>query len=185
MPCAKSISPLTPAQLREHCRNNIFEGKGTAGHCPGYAQANLIILPAEFADDFRRLCKRNPVSCPLIGETAIGDPTPPGHLVASGYSDVRTDLARYSVYENGDFVEEKVDITDEWKEDSVAFFIGCSHSFEGALEEGGLELRHHTMKKIVPCYRTEVRLLPAGGESVRVIDSLPSAHGHKGFQVEW
>jgi uncharacterized protein YcsI (UPF0317 family) len=158
-------SILTPAQLRQQCRNNQFEGKGTAGLCPGYTQANLIILPAEYADDFRLLCKRNPVPCPLIGETRVGDPTIPEHLVGSGSSDVRTDLARYSVYENGELVDQKMDITEEWREDSVAFFIGCSHSFEGALEEGGLELRHHTLKKIVPCYRSEVRLLPAGRES--------------------
>lgn len=153
---------LTTAQLREHCRNNTFEGKGTAGHCPGYTQANVIILPAKYANDFRLLCKRNPVPCPLIAETAIGDPKIPEALVPSGSSDVRTDLARYSVYEHGELVDQKTDITDEWKEDSVAFFIGCSHSFEGALEEGGLELRHHTLRQVVPCYRSAVRLLPAG-----------------------
>lgn len=163
------VKGLTPAQLREQCRNNTFQGKGTAGHCAGYTQANLIILPAEYADDFRLLCKRNPVPCPLIAETGVGDPRVPAHLVASGSSDIRTDLARYSIYENGELVEQKADITDEWKEDSIAFLIGCSHSFEGGLEAGGLELRHHTLVQVVPCYRSEVRLLPAGRESILLL----------------
>jgi uncharacterized protein YcsI (UPF0317 family) len=52
---------------------------------------------------------------------------------------------------------------DEWDEDSVAFFIGCSFSFENALAEAGLIPRHIEKGTIVSMYRTTVQLNPAGG----------------------
>ena len=47
--------------FRYQVRNNNFHGTSTSGFCPGFAQANLLILPAELAGDFRLLCSRNPV----------------------------------------------------------------------------------------------------------------------------
>lgn len=52
----------TPAELfRRQIRADEFHGASTAGYCPGYVQANLLILPRAYANDFRLLCKRNPV----------------------------------------------------------------------------------------------------------------------------
>ena len=152
---------LSPAQVRQLCRENRFHSGGTPGYAPGYAQANVLILPARYADDFRLLCQRNPVPCPLLGWTEVGDPTIPS-LLAKG-SDVRTDCGRYNVYENGKLVEVKKDITDEWKNDSVAFFIGCSYSFEDALVQAGFGLRHVETSRILAVYKTSVPLMPAGG----------------------
>lgn len=69
-------------------------------------------------------------------------------------------------YLDGALVEEKRDISDEWKEDSVAFFIGCSYSFEAALSAQGLVPRHTELGRNVPMYRTKVPLAAAGGESM-------------------
>lgn len=154
---------LTPTQVRQLCRENKFHSGGTPGYAPGYAQANVLILPAKYAEDFKLLCQRNPVPCPLLAWTEPGDPTVP-KLLATG-SDIRTDCAKYNVYEHGKLVEVKKDITDEWKEDSVAFFIGCSYSFEDALVKAGMGLRHVETARILPVYKTSVPLMPAGGES--------------------
>ena len=69
----------------------------TAGHCPAYLQANLLILPERYTDDFRRLCRRNPVACPLLGESS--HPGQVGFNASLGFGeiDVRTDLPGYNV----------------------------------------------------------------------------------------
>src|SRR4029077_15443774 len=45
----------------------------TSGLAPGFAQANLAILPRSLAADFARFCALNPKPCPLIGVAALGD----------------------------------------------------------------------------------------------------------------
>ena len=49
----------------------------TAGMCGGYAQANLVILPKEYADDFAEFARNNPKPCPILevikGTPAIHD----------------------------------------------------------------------------------------------------------------
>ena len=38
----------------------------TAGHCMGFAQANLVVLPKNLAYDFLVFATRNPKPCPII-----------------------------------------------------------------------------------------------------------------------
>ncbi|KAL0571832.1 hypothetical protein V5O48_010128 [Marasmius crinis-equi] len=161
---------VTPAEVRRLCRLNEFRQPTTASYSHGYVQANLIILPEKHAQDFRNLCLRNPVSCPLIGEMRPGDPKVPEHLAAD--CDIRTDLPRYNVCKDGKLVETKTDIIEEWKEDSVAFLIGCSYSFEAALSDKNLKPRHTELKRNVPMYRTSVPLMAAGVFSGRMIVSM-------------
>ena len=54
-----------PSALRQAIRNGEFLGQ-TSGQAPGYAQANLCILPREYAFDFLLFCTRNPKPCPLL-----------------------------------------------------------------------------------------------------------------------
>ncbi len=49
-----------------------------------------------------------------------------------------------------------------WRDDLVTFAIGCSFSFEQALMEDGIELRHITCDCTVPMYRTSIETAPAG-----------------------
>lgn len=42
---------MTPTAFRHSVRNNAYQ-KPTAGICPGFAQANLIVLPKKDAYDF-------------------------------------------------------------------------------------------------------------------------------------
>ena len=142
----------------------------TAGLAPGHVQANLIVLPSAVTTDFELLCARNPVPCPLLGRSArVGDPSlfTPSNLFSEASSftsvDVRTDLPQYNVYENGVLLEATSDILRDWRaNDSVAFLIGCSYSFEAALERVGLIPRQIEMGCNVPMYITNVKLIPAG-----------------------
>ena len=68
--------------------------------------------------------------------------------------DIRTDLCRYKVFRNGELVDEPTDITKHWRDDLVIFALGCSFSFEDALMQDGIELRHITNGSTVPMYRT-------------------------------
>jgi uncharacterized protein YcsI (UPF0317 family) len=159
---------------------------------PGNVQANLVILPKDLANDFLRFSQANPRPCPVLGVTEVGSP----HLPMLGADlDLRTDLPRYRVWRNGEMVAEPTDISDLWRDDLVGFAIGCSFSFEEALIEDGIEVRHITRDCNVPMYRTSVDCVPAGAfhgklvvsmrpmkpadaiRAVQITSRFPSVHG--------
>lgn len=180
-----------PKQVRSRCRQGLFNGN-TSGMSPGYGQGNLVILPKSWADDFYAYCQENPTPCPLIGMTETGSPLLP---MLGDDIDLRTDLPRYRVWRDGKLVEERDDVTNLWQEDFVAFVLGCSLSFEYALEQAGLRVRHVDEGKVVPMYRTSVQTKQVGAfqgpmvvsmrpytpEEVKVAYEvcarLPGAHG--------
>ena len=130
------------------------EWTGPTKHAvPGYVQCNLVVLPRADAYDFLVYCQRNPKPCPLLEVTDPGDPAP--HRLAPG-ADVRTDLSRYVVYRDGVRSEERTDITDLWRADSVAFLIGSGMSFDDALERAGVP------KGQTWLYETEIETEAAG-----------------------
>jgi uncharacterized protein YcsI (UPF0317 family) len=177
------VSLDTGAAVREACRNG-YHTTSTSGLAPTYLQANLIILPSRYAADFRILCARNPVPCPLMAESsAVGkfDEVKSwidglsGAEVISGV-DIRQDAPQYMVYQDGKLVKSGCEnIIEQWTEDHVAFLIGCSFSFESALTEAGLEARHSRMKHTNPMYRTNIPLCPAGAfkSSTYVVSMRP------------
>ncbi|WVW78060.1 hypothetical protein I302_100011 [Kwoniella bestiolae CBS 10118] len=144
----------------------------TAGLCPAHVQANLLIIPKKYAEDFRGLCKRNPVSCPLLGENiAHGNPQIDPSLAKDG--DVTTDAPGYNVYLDGKPVaEDQLDCKEWWTEDSVAFLIGCSFTFEQALTDAGLMPRHQELGKNVPMYKSNIALFPSGIFSGNMVVSM-------------
>ena len=95
-----------PLAARKAIRLHGYTGY-TAGIAPGYVQANVCILPRAFAEDFLLYCQRNPRPCPLIARSEAGDPRLPA-LAAD--LDIRTDIPRYHVFRDGEFVEEATDI---------------------------------------------------------------------------
>lgn len=151
-------SLITGEQVRRAARDEELTDQ-TSGLAPGFAQANLVILPVEFASDFLLFCQRNPKPCPLLDVTEPGNPVP---LRAAPTSDLRTDLPRYRVWENGRLVAEPTDIRDRWRDDFVSFVIGCSFTFEAALLRAGVPVRHIERGVNVPMFRTNVPCAPAG-----------------------
>src|SRR5205085_5050577 len=115
----------TGADVRGACRTGALKNP-TPGLALGFVQANLVVVPKDWAFDFLLFCQRNPKPCPLLDVTEPGDPEP--KLIAPG-ADVRTDVPRYRVFEHGQLVEEPTDIRSRWRDDLVAFLIGCSFTF--------------------------------------------------------
>jgi uncharacterized protein YcsI (UPF0317 family) len=131
----------------------------TAGLALGYVQANLVVVPRDLAFDFLLFCQRNPKPCPLLDVTEPGSAEP--KLVAPG-GDVRVEVPRYCVYRHGERVEEPADLTGWWRDDLVAFLLGCSFTFENALLQAGVPVRHVEQGCNVPMYRTNIPCRPAG-----------------------
>ena len=108
----------TPAAHRARFRDGLV--RPTSGLAPGFTQANMIVLPRDWAYDMLLFAQRNPAPMPLLDVTDPGDPTT---AWASG-ADLRTDLPLYRIWQDGDLVEEVPDATAHWPEDAVAFLIG-------------------------------------------------------------
>ena len=185
---ASELLPSVAARLA--CRAGSAEQ--TAGVAPGFVQGNLAILPEKLAAAFHRFCQLNPKPCPIIGMSDVGNPRIP----ALGIDlDIRTDLPRYRVWRDGEVVEEPTDILSHWRDDLVAFVIGCSFSFEEALMADDLPIRHIERKVRVPMYRTSIACAPAGPfagpmvvsmrplkpadaiRAVQITSRFPSVHG--------
>ena len=179
---------LTPADARALFRNGLVTP--TAGWCDGWTQANLITVPAALAWDFLLFAQRNPQPCPVLDVLDAGAVRGP---LLDG--DVRTDLPLYRVYVDGELAEETPDVRGWWREDLVSFLIGCSFTFEGALAEAGVPVRHVEQGVNVPMYRTSRRCRGAGAvggplvvsmrpvpaervpDAVRVTARYPAVHG--------
>jgi uncharacterized protein YcsI (UPF0317 family) len=164
----KDIAELTPNQIRMLIRGGKWK-KPTAGLALGYAQANLVVLAEKYAFDFLLFCQRNPKPCPLLEVMEKGIPEP--KETAPG-SDIRTDLPKYRIYEKGRFVKEIETITEYWTSDMVSFLLGCSYSFEFALMDAGVPLRHIEEGKTVPMYITNISSKKAGAFEGPVVVSM-------------
>lgn len=176
------LSQVTPAELRAMIRNNELI-KPTAGMANGYAQANLAILKKEHAFDFLLFCQRNPKSCPLLDVTEIGSPIP---KFAAQSGDIRTDIPKYRIYKYGELIEEVTDISDYWEDDMVGFLIGCSFTFEHALLNNDISIRHIEENCNVPMYKTNISCVEAGifhGKMVASMRPIPQKDVVRAAQV--
>ena len=177
-----SVLPQTGRDARLAARTGGFRGQ-TAGVAPGYVQGNLAILPGDLAADFLRFCQLNPKSCPLLAASAPGDHRLP---TLADDLDIRTDLPRYRVFRQGELIDEPADIHAYWRDDLVAFVLGCSFSFEEALVEAGIELRHISLNVTVPMYRTSIATVSVGsfhGPMVVSMRPLKPADAIRAIQI--
>ena len=179
----------TPAQARALFRTT--DVATTAGFSAGFAQANLIALDRRYAFDFLLFAQRNPKPCPLLGVLEPGQVSSP--LLAGG--DIRTDIPSYRVFSHGSLIDEPTDATAYWTEDTVAFVIGCSFTFEQALVDNGVPVAHIEQGVNVPMYLTNIDCEPAGvfsgkmvvsmrpipaglvADAVRITSRYPAVHG--------
>jgi uncharacterized protein YcsI (UPF0317 family) len=148
----KSIHQLSPGEIRSLIRKGKW-GKPTAGLAMGYAQANLVILPQEYAFDFLLFCQRNPKPCPLL---EVLEPGMFRTVFLSKDADVRMDIPKYNIYRKGKLTRTARDIRNLWKNDFVTFLLGCSFSFEEALLRSKIPIRHIEENKNVPMYITSI-----------------------------
>jgi uncharacterized protein YcsI (UPF0317 family) len=177
-----NVVVMRPADVRQRATGP------TAGLAPGYTQANLIAVPRDWAYDMLLFAQRNPKPCPVLDVTDPGSP----RTVLAPEADLRTDVPRYRVWQDGVLADEPSDATSHWRDDLVAFLIGCSFTFEAALTDAGVPLRHG---RNVPMYVTNrdcrpagrlhgpmvvsLRMIPAAmvDTAVRVSGLMPAVHG--------
>lgn len=167
-------------------RNAIRAGQWTShtsGLAPGHVQGNVVILRAADADDFLRFCQRNPKPCPLLAVSEPGEPLLP---TLGADVDIRFDVPRYRVWRKGELVAEPTAIDELWQPDFVTFVIGCSFSFEQALLDAGIPLRHVANGRNVAMYRTNIATTPAGrfhGPLVVSMRPMTAANAIRAIQV--
>ena len=161
--------PTDPRKFREMVAKGEFVSP-TNAVCPGHLQCNLVVLPqGKESFDFLLFCQRNKKACPLIEVCDVGSSHP--HHVAQG-ADLKTDVPRYCIYRNGELVEEVTDATPYWPENSVAFLIGCSFSYDGELMNAGIPLRSAEQGKNVPMYRSKIKCRSAGSLKGHMVVSM-------------
>lgn len=163
-----------PRDIRADIRSGKLTGV-TAGLGQNFVQCNLAVLPKAQAYDFLLFCQRNPKPCPLVEVCDAGSAEPVG--VAPG-ADLRTDIAKYRIFEHGELRAEVDDIHAYWRDDFVAFLLGCSFTFEWALMEAGVKLWHVENGKGVAMFRTSLACRPAGifhGPVVVSMRPIPAA----------
>lgn len=179
--------PETPAELRARFRAGSIGP--TSGLAPGFRQANLLVVPADWAYDVLLFTHRNPEPCPVLDVTDTGS----RHTPLAHGADLRTDLPLYRVWRDGRLAEETTDVTGVWREDSVTFLTGCSFTFDSALTQAGLPWRYPGRN--VAMYLTDRECRPAGrlrgplvvsmrpvprdlvGTAWRITALMPASHG--------
>ncbi|AWB82186.1 putative hydro-lyase [Corynebacterium yudongzhengii] len=183
-----SPAEYSPSQAREFFRHNV---RPSSGYAHGYAQANLLSIPARDAFDFLLFAQRNPKPCPLLGVLEAGEVTSP---LLDGH-DIRDCLPSYRVFHHGELHGTYADVHEHWREDLVTFLIGCSFTFESALIDNGIRVAHIDQGCNVPMYRTTRPTTPAGrfcgplvvsmrpipahqvSDAVRITSRYPAVHG--------
>ena len=185
------LDRISAADARDLIRRGDWT-KPTSGLANGYTQGNLVVLPKELAFEFLLFCQRNPKPCPVLDVTEPGSAVPA--LVAPD-ADLRVDIPKYRVYRKGELIEERQDITELWDENMVGFLLGCSFTFEHALMNNGIPVRHIERECNVPMFKTNIDCVKAGRfegpmvvsmrpipekdvvRAVQVTSRFPSVHG--------
>lgn len=187
------LFPTDPAGLTPRAARVLFRAGlsvPTTGWSAGYAQANLLTVPREYAFDFLLFAQRNPKPCPIL------DVLEPGRVSGALLDgDIRTDVPRYRIFRDGELHAEVGDATEYWSDDLVSFLIGCSFTFEHPLLDADVPVRHIDAGRNVPMYVTSTRCrsagrlsgplvvsmrgIPAGrvSDAVRITSRFPAVHG--------
>ena len=184
-------SAMHPQEVKKLIREGKIDFQ-TSGMCAGYAQANLCILPKDYAFDFLLFCMRNPKPCPIL---EVGDVGSREVKAMASEGDLFTDFPKYRIWKNGVLEKEATDISEYWQDDFVYFLIGCSFSFESEMLEADIPVRHIEENVNVPMFNTNIELASAGAfhgnmvvsmrpipndlvvKAVEVTAAMPKVHG--------
>ena len=184
-------SAMHPQEVKKLIREGKIDFQ-TSGMCAGYAQANLCILPKDYAFDFLLFCMRNPKPCPIL---EVGDVGSREFKAMASEGDVCTDFPKYRIWKNGVLEKEVTDISEYWQDNFVYFLIGCSFSFESEMLEADIPVRHIEENVNVPMFNTNIELASAGAfhgnmvvsmrpipndlvvKAVEVTAAMPKVHG--------
>lgn len=166
--CDPAYDLRDPRAVRRAIRSGAFRGF-TNAVAAGYVQGNLVIVPAAYADDFEAYCRANPQALPILSRSTPGSPFLPN---LGENLDLRTDVGEYMVFRDGEHVATPTDIADLWRDDLVAFVLGCSFSFEALLQAHGVRLRHLDEGNVSAMYETDIDTVVAGPFHGKLVVSM-------------
>jgi uncharacterized protein YcsI (UPF0317 family) len=126
------------------------------------------MLHREEAFHFMLFCIRNPKPCPILDVLEPGQVEPSVALRA----DLRSDLPRYNIFEQGKFKGEMQDVTTIFHDEMVSFLLGCSFSFENGLLAAGIPVRNMEEGKNVSMYITNRTCVAAGPFSAPLVVTM-------------
>lgn len=157
--------------LRANIANGTFNAP-TAGYCDGNVQANLVVLPSQYADDFERFAAKNNKAIPVL-EVVKGS-----HFTSelADNSNLLNEIPSYDIFEHGKFKKRVQSIEEYYSDDMVFFLIGCSFTFEASLLDANIPLRHVTCKQNVSMYDTNIELEPEGIFHGKMVVSMRPVH---------
>ena len=169
-----------PREVRQQIREGKWR-RPTAGLAPGFVQANLVILPRDLAFDFLLFRPAKPEAVP--GDRGDGrrarrsrsSPRPAPICAPMFPGTASTGTARSA--------DEVTDLRSVWRDDLVSFLLGCSFTFESALLQAGVPVRHIEEGRNVPMFITNIPCAPAGvfrGPLVVTMRPIPAAAGGAG-----
>ena len=164
----KDARKLSSHAIRKKIRLGLYNNH-TSGLAANKLQANIVILPNEYANDFYNFCKLNPKACPLVGQTKLNNPK---FDTLGDDIDIRYDVPLYNIYKNGRLFSTVKNIKDYWENSFMAFAIGCSFSFEDALIKAGLKIDHIKNNKVVPMYKTNIKNTRSGPFESQMVVSM-------------
>ncbi len=165
---ADAEDPDAGRRARLRIRRGEWTGH-TSGLADRFVQGNLVVLPQSEAGDFLHFCELNPKPCPVL---AVSEPGATGLPRLGADIDLRHDLPRYRVWRHGEVVDEPTEVAGLWQDDFVSVVIGCSFSFEQALLDEGIALRHIAQGHNVAMYRSSLPTVPAGPFSGPMVVSM-------------
>uniref|UniRef100_A0A8C5WKI6 D-glutamate cyclase n=1 Tax=Leptobrachium leishanense TaxID=445787 RepID=A0A8C5WKI6_9ANUR len=162
---------LAPAAVRGLIRHNKINATNTSGMSTGFNQANVVILHKSLADDFEKFCRANSGPLPLLFRSAPGEWSSPP---LSQDSDIRTDCLQYRRYENGvlSASPSSLESYTEQMKDMVTFYLGCSFSFESAVEKLGVPVRNVEQGCNISMYKTAIPCSPVGKFSCNLVVTM-------------
>jgi len=134
MSTGKDVTAMDPKAFWQMVRRGEWR-QPTIEPCAAYQKAGICIIPTGYAVEFMTYCHRNPQILPIIDITDVGSP----HPNISPEADLRTDLPKYNVFREGEFVEEVTDIKSLWSDDLVGFLLGCGVPLDTVLREHGVD----------------------------------------------
>jgi len=140
-------------EIRKKIAKGDFK-KPTAGFCPGYVQANMLVIPKKHSKTFEEFAKKNSKAIPVL---EIVEKSHYSKILAKD-ANLLNELPAYDIFEYGRYVKTVNNIEEYYKDDFVFFLIGCSFTFENSLISNGIPLRHVDEKKNVSMYDTNIEL---------------------------
>jgi uncharacterized protein YcsI (UPF0317 family) len=185
-PAGANLASISPEEFRSMVRRGEWTTH-VMEPCFGYAKFNLVAIPKEMAFDFLLFAQRNPQACAVTDVTEPGDPHP---KLLAPHGDLRTDLPRYHVFQDGQLIDEPTDIVRYWQKDLVAFLIGSISNIFSSLSEANVQFRflgdYTTTIPAAPAGRLHGPMIATGAlfrsshdaiRAIQISSRLPAGHG--------